>query len=93
MHFEYDGTADCCNNVLHESAWGVESNWRNEQSASCACGKDEPCEIATQYGGGMYYATARACRKCKAIAFDPFFACMWNDGPAPQDFLPNWWEP
>ena len=41
-------------------------NWRGGEWKYCDCGKDEPAELASDYGGGFHWR-GKACRSCRAI--------------------------
>ena len=66
LHYEYNGTADVCVSNLKDTKKQVWDNWRKHEWLVCNCGKDEPVEIATDYGSGSYWS-GRACRYCRAI--------------------------
>jgi hypothetical protein len=86
LHFEYDGTSDVCISTLRTSRKEVWDHWRDQGWNRCTCGRDQPVEIAEDYGGGQWWA-GRACRHCMAI----------TDGlREPEDEpthtgLPDWW--
>ena len=73
LYFEYNGTCDIVINHLYKTKEEVNNNWRNHSSLKCTCKKDEPVEIETNYGGGIYWS-GKACKKCKAFTkgFTPY---------------------
>jgi len=85
-HFEYNGTTDVCISVLYDLYEEMDKHWREGLWGECTCGKDEPVEIATDYGGGFFWE-GRACRYCDVITLElqPDWT-NWTDGK------PDWWK-
>lgn len=96
MHFEYSGTVDVCISNLHDTYEQMIEHWRQQGWRECGCGLDEEVEIATDYGGGGWSPSGKACRHCRAITFDPYAARAMEDfdPSAIQEFsgLPEWWS-
>jgi hypothetical protein len=83
--FDYNGTTDVCEPYLVERPDEVrfrEMPWRR-----CICGRDEPVEIANDYGGGTWW-WGRACDSCRAITA----GLSWDaEIFSVHDELPAWW--
>lgn len=89
LYYEYNGTCDVVINHLYETEAEVNKNWRNHKTVFCNCGKDEPVEIATSYGGGFSW-DGRACRKCMTITAG--LGSGVEDDPNFQWGLPDWYR-
>jgi hypothetical protein len=83
--FDYNGTTDICEPHLVERPDEVrfrEMPWRH-----CTCGRDEPVEIANDYGNGTWWR-GRACDPCRTITA----GVSWvEEGISAQDGYPPWW--
>lgn len=66
MFFEYDGTVDVAISHLHPSIEALRDHWRNSATLHCTCGRDEPIQLYTCYGGGFSWI-GKACRHCRAF--------------------------
>ena len=62
-YYRYDGTSDICNPSLYDN---INDIWKCHEWTVCNCGKDEPVEIYSDYGGGFSWP-GRACRNCRCI--------------------------
>lgn len=83
LYFEYNGTCDIVINCLWKTKEEVSDNWRKYKENTCDCGRDEPVEIYSYYGGGFSWS-GRACRHCMAL----------TEGLDPHGFLQenqNYW--
>jgi hypothetical protein len=91
LHYRYYGTVDMALDALFDTASGVYDDWRSHTARACVCGKDEPVEIATEYGSGFSW-NGRACRHCMAITagFSPYEKTE-SGYVVKRDGLPDWW--
>lgn len=92
LHCEYNGGVDIMLTPLWKSNKEVHDNWRTQPLINCACGQEEPVEIATDYGGGFYWE-GKACRFCMCIT-DHRSPFDYNDeriNMSREDGLPVWW--
>ena len=87
MFYEYDGTSDVTISHLYDTRKEMEDNWRKGEWLDCKCGRDEPVEIYSNYGGGFYW-DGRACRHCLAITEN--LKPDWDDGSSSSDGTPDW---
>jgi hypothetical protein len=68
LHTEYDGTCGIARLVLFDTKAEMLENWRKDvpDGLHCSCGKEEPVEYHTAYGGGIDWVSS-ACRHCKVL--------------------------
>jgi len=92
LYCEYNGTAD----VMFPALWNTKDEvlkyWKQQPKRVCNCRKDEPVEMATDYGGGFSWE-GKACRYCMAITDhrQPFDYEDEQVVISRKDELPNWW--
>jgi len=83
LYYEYNGTSDIACSSLKKTRGEVERDWRSANNqATCSCGRSEPVELMSYYGGGFSWE-GKACRYCMAI----------TDGRVPEetyDGIPDW---
>jgi hypothetical protein len=85
--FDYNGTVDMC--VPHLVARPEEVRFREMPGSRCICGRDEPVEIANDYGDGRWWQ-GRACDPCRTITA----GVAWDEENAQataRDGHPLWW--
>lgn len=107
MFYLYYGTVDVELRDLYETFDAMHEFWEAFNRSMigifskrvCECDKNEPIEIATDYGGGMWWE-GRACRYCMVINKGRYNFNSYQEPAEPgntpayfyyNDDLPNWW--
>lgn len=80
--YEYNGTTDVVISNLRKTLQEVRDNWRESEWLECTCGKAEPVEIYSDYGGGFCF-NGKACRKCRSVDGGECY-------PYTFDGIPDW---
>jgi hypothetical protein len=89
-YYLYHGSSDTCYTSLYDKVSDVAVDY-----TECNCGKSEPVEIYSDYGGGFYWK-GKACRDCDSITKGSDFddGDYWGNNPieVPEitDGKPKW---